>query len=155
MLRQCEGSVVKVCQFFTYRHKEDFRDLYQEIVCTLWESWPRFRNESSLNTWVFQIAFNVAGQRVRRKRRRPEFVQYDEKYYSALAEESEDPRYQKLYRLIDQLENEEDRNLLFLYLDRHRKHEIATLTNSTENAVKQRLYRIRKTLQKLKQENDG
>lgn len=155
MLRQCEGTVAKVCLYFSHRHKEDFRDLYQEIVCTLWESWPCFRSESSLNTWVFQIAFNVAGQHVRHKRRRPEFVQYDEKYYSAWVEESEDSRYRKLYQLIDQLQNEEDRNLLFLYLDGHRIHEIASLTNSTENAVKQRLYRIRQTLQKLKQENDG
>lgn len=154
MLHECEGSIVKVCLYFTRHQQEDFRDLYQEIVCTLWESWPNFRNQSSINTWVFRIAFNVAGQHVRRKRRRPEFVQYDAEYYSALVEESSDPYCQRLYQLIDKLQNEEDRNLLFLYLDRHRLREIAEIYHTTETAVKQRLYRIKQLLQKIEQETD-
>ena len=38
MLRQCEGTLLKVCLYFTDRRRDDIRDLYQEIACTLWES---------------------------------------------------------------------------------------------------------------------
>jgi len=62
MLRQCEGTLVKVCFYFTGRRRDDFRDLYQEIACNLWEAWPSFRGDSNVNTWVTRIALNVAGQ---------------------------------------------------------------------------------------------
>ena len=44
MLSQCEGILIKACLYFTDRRRDDFRDLYQEIVCTLWESWTPSAN---------------------------------------------------------------------------------------------------------------
>lgn len=85
MLRHCEGTLVKVCLYFTDRSRDDFRDLYQEIACTLWEAWPTFRGESDLNTWVTRIALNVAGQEIRKRKRLPQFVELDESFYDTLA----------------------------------------------------------------------
>ena len=45
MLKQCEGTLVRICLFYTRNNPEDFRDLYQEILCALWKSWPSFRGE--------------------------------------------------------------------------------------------------------------
>lgn len=78
MLRVCEGILIKVCRYFTRRRPSDFRDLYQEIVCTLWESWPEYRGESAPATCVTRIALNVAGQEIRKRKRMPLFVEYDE-----------------------------------------------------------------------------
>lgn len=151
MLHRCEGTLVKVCIYFSNRRRDDFRDLYQEIACTLWESWPTFRGESNVNTWVVRIALNVAGQEIRKRKRLPQFVELDERIYDLLADEATDLRYQPLYRLIDRL-GEDDRKLLFLYLDRHPLREIAEITGLTEPAVKQRLYRLRQQLIEIKQQ---
>lgn len=86
MLRHCEGTLMKVCLYFTDRSRDDFRDLYQEIACTLWEAWPTFRGESDLNTWVTRIALNVAGQEIRKRKRLPQFVELDESFYDTLAD---------------------------------------------------------------------
>ena len=153
MLRECEGTLVKVCLYFTNRSRDDFRDLYQEIACTLWEAWPTFRGESNLNTWVTRIALNVAGQEIRRRKRLPQFVVLDESFYDILAVEATDIRYHRLYNLIDRLDDDDERKLLFLYLDRKRLREIAEITGSTEAAVKQKLYRIRQQLIEMKQQD--
>ena len=153
MLRECEGTLVKVCLYFTNRSRDDFRDLYQEIACTLWEAWPTFRGESNLNTWVTRIALNVAGQEIRRRKRLPQFVVLDESFYDILAVEATDIRYHRLYNLIDRLDDDDERKLLFLYLDRKRLREIAEITGSNEAAVKQKLYRIRQQLIEMKQQD--
>lgn len=150
MLRHCEGTLIKVCLYFTDRSRDDFRDLYQEIACTLWEAWPTFRGESDLNSWVTRIALNVAGQEIRKRKRLPQFVELDESFYDTLADEATDLRYHRLYDLIDRLDDDDERKLLFLYLDRKRLREIAEITGTTETAVKQKLYRIKQKLNNLK-----
>ena len=39
---------------------EDQEDLFQEIVFQLWKSFPTFRNESKVSTWMYRIALNTA-----------------------------------------------------------------------------------------------
>ena len=133
MLSQCEGILIK--------------------VCTLWELWPTFRGESKPSTWVTRIALNVAGQEIRKRKRMPLFVEYDAAIHDILSDEATDLRYHPLYRLIDNLQDDYDRKLLFLYIDRHPLREIADITGTTEAAVKQRLYRIRQQLLEMKQQN--
>ena len=133
MLRHCEGTLIKVCLYFTDRSRDDFRDL---------------------NTWVTRIALNVAGQEIRKRKRLPQFVELDESFYDILADEATDLRYHRLYDLIDRLDDDDERKLLFLYLDRKRLREIAEITGTTETAVKQKLYRIKQKLNNLKTAED-
>lgn len=154
MLRQCEGTLLKVCLYFTDRRRESVRDLYQEIACVLWESWPKYRGESKLNTWVTGIALNVAGQELRKRNKAPLFVELDESLCDTLADEQGDSLYRRLYRLIDRLGNDGDRKLLFLYLDGKSNHEIAGLTGLTVVSVKKRLHRIKIKLKELNTQED-
>lgn len=154
MLNHCESILVKVCRYFTRRRPEDFRDLYQEIVCTLWESWPEYRGESAPTTWATRIALNVAGQEIRKRKRMPLFVEYDQSVHDILSDEATDLRYQPLYQLLDRLQDDYDRKLMFLYIDRKRFREIAEITGTTEAAVKQHLYRIRQQLIEIKNQDN-
>ena len=38
MLEHCRGSVLKVCLYYSKRNNENFQDLYQDILCALWET---------------------------------------------------------------------------------------------------------------------
>lgn len=154
MLQQNEGILIKVCICFTGRKRDDFQDLYQEIARTLWESWPSFRRESSQSTWVTRIALNVAGDEVTKRRRQPQFVELDENLYDTIAEEANDTIYNRLYNLINALDNDNERKLLFLYLDHKQLREIAEITGTTEEAIKQKLYRIKQKLRNLKETED-
>ena len=49
MLARCERTLFKVCLFYTDRQPDNVRDMYQDIVCNLWQAWPNFRHESKEN----------------------------------------------------------------------------------------------------------
>lgn len=49
MLVRCERTLFKVCLFYTDRQPDNVRDMYQDIVCNLWQAWPNFRHESKEN----------------------------------------------------------------------------------------------------------
>lgn len=142
MLNNCQRTIIQVCLRFTDRQPDSIRDLYQEIVTTLWEAWPGFQHRSSVNTWVRRIALNVSVTEIRRQIKQPCFVPIEDWACEKVAEE--DPLVPYDYdHLISQLEPEE-RALLFLRLDGLPLIDIAERLGTTEAAVKQRLYRIRK-----------
>lgn len=156
MLDQCKGIIVKVCLIFgPKRDRDSLRDAFQDIVCTLWESWPTYRGESSVETWVYRVALNTACAEHRRTKRMPQFVEMDENFYDSIADEAGDDRYQRLYDLIDRLSDDGDRQMVMMYIDRRPTEEIAQLTGLTPVNVRQRLTRIRKKLINLKERYYG
>ena len=150
--KQCEGSVIRVCAFFAGNNRENFRDLYQDIASALWESWPTYRGESKLSTWVTGVALNTARRYLEHQKRMPQFVELRENLCYNLADEASDPLYQTLYELIDSLDNDKDREIMYLYLANKKYSEIARETNTTESAIKQRIYRIKKKLKQLNEQ---
>ena len=140
VFKQYEGSVINVCAFFAGDNREDFRDLYQDIASALWESWPTYRGESKHNTWVTGVALNTARRYLEHRKRMPEFV------------ELRDTLCYNLYELIDSLDNDNDREIMYLYLANKKYSEIARETGTTESAVKQRIYRIKKKLKQLNEQ---
>ena len=129
----------------------NIRDLYQEIVCNLWESWPDFRGDSNTDTWVRRIALNVAVTEVRNHVKQPRFVPLEDWMYDTIADQETfaPPDY---YHLLSLLEPD-DRALLYLRLDHLSIRDIAETLSTTEAAVKQRLYRLRKKIDTLKQQD--
>jgi DNA-directed RNA polymerase specialized sigma24 family protein len=73
--------------------------------------------------------------------------------YEAIADEAAKapPDYYRLLGLLDP----DDRALLYLRLDRLSIRDIALATETTEAAVKQKLYRIRQKIDALKQEENA
>lgn len=152
VFKQYEGSVINVCAFFAGDNREDFRDLYQDIASALWESWPTYRGESKHNTWVTGVALNTARRYLEHRMRMPEFVELRDTLCYNLADDASDPLYQTLYELIDSLDNNSDREIMYLYLANKKYSEIARETGTTESAVKQRIYRIKKKLKQLNEQ---
>lgn len=152
VFKQYEGSVINVCAFFAGDNREDFRDLYQDIASALWESWSTYRGKSKHNTWVTGVALNTARKYLEHRKRMPQFVELRDSLCYHLADEATDPLYQTLYELIDSLDNDNDREIMYLYLANKKYSEIARETGTTESAVKQRIYRIKKKLKQLNEQ---
>ncbi len=77
----------------------------------------------------------------------------DESLVADLAEDS-DSRIEELYELIDLLPDDE-KKLLFLYLDHLSYAQIAEIADTPENAAKQRRCRIRQKLIQLHKQENG
>ena len=149
MLSRSQRTIFQICLHFTDHHPEHIRDLYQEIVCNLWESWPDFRGDSSTDTWVRRVALNVAVTEIRHHAKQPRFVPLEDWMYDTISEEIDKapPDY---FRLISALEPD-DRALLYLRLEHLSISDIAETLSTTEAAVKQRFYRLRQHIDTLKQ----
>lgn len=154
MLRRSQGILYRVCLAFTDRQPGSIDDLRQEIVCNLWQGWPKFRAESDTTTWVYRVALNTARSELRKQRRhgRHSTLPIDARLCDTLADEAADPRIEQLYSLIDRLPADE-KELVFLYLDGLTNAQIATVTGASEAAAKQRIYRIRQKLIILHQQD--
>ncbi len=152
MLTRCRGSVLRVCLFYTKLNGENFQDLYQDILCALWESWPSFKGKSKANTWATRIALNVGALKYRAHKRMPTFIHIDEEICNNIADETSVPYHDLLYQLIERLDSEEDRQLLYLYLDRKKQSEIAKILGISTEAVRQRIHRITEKLIKLNEQ---
>ncbi len=57
MLARCERTLFKVCLFYTDRQPDNVRDMYKDIVCNFWQTWPTFRHESNENMCETETIF--------------------------------------------------------------------------------------------------
>lgn len=153
-LSRCERTVFKVCLTYTDRQPDSVRDLYQEIVCNLWQAWPRFRRESSENTWVYRIALNTAAAQLRKRSRTPAIVQLTDEMVATLVDQQHEELENKLYRLIDQL-GTADKSLILLYLDNIPYIQIADIVGISETTARKRVERIKQKLIKLNTQDNG
>ncbi|HRB19714.1 MAG TPA: sigma-70 family RNA polymerase sigma factor, partial [Chitinophagales bacterium] len=66
-INQHQGILHKVCRIYCNNETER-EDLFQEMILQLWKSFPSFRKESKVSTWMYRIALNTAISGLRKKR---------------------------------------------------------------------------------------
>ena len=153
MLEQCHSMILRVCMVYADRDPDRIKDLYQDIICNLWKMYPRFEGGSSAKTWVYSIALNTAHLQYRTSSRRPRLVGWDDCPGGMVEELCADPEdgddeVARLYRLIDLLD-QEDRTILFLYIDRVPQHEIGKILNMSDLAVRMKIHHLKQKLKKM------
>ena len=66
-IKENEGIIYKVARLYT-NSAEDQKDVYQEIVYQLWKSYPSFKANSKISTWMYRVALNTAISHLKKKR---------------------------------------------------------------------------------------
>ena len=149
-VQQCDALIYSVCRLYGCRCDESTEDLYQEIVCALWESYDTFKGDSSFSSWLYSVARNTAVAYYRRNQlRQPEISLTDVERDFQDWHETPNPLVGELYYLIDQL-NADDRKLVGLYIDGYEYDEIAQQMNLSQQAVRTRMSRIKVRLREIK-----
>lgn len=141
--------IYKLCR--VYRDSpEDQEDLFQEIVYQLWKSYPSFRNESKISSWLYRIGLNTAMTVYRKKKppiayfeNLPEHI--DSETVTAVSENEE-----RLFSALRML-NDSEKAIMSLFLEDFSYQEIAIITGLTESNIGVRLNRIKTILKKILQ----
>lgn len=127
------------------------QDLAQETFIIVWQQLPKFRNESSIGTWIFRIASNNCLRQIEKEKRFSKTdlpINLEEK-----KQESMEPQIQMLYQFISELP-ETDRIIISLELEEVKQAEIAQITGLSEANIRVKIHRIKEKLtQKFK--NNG
>lgn len=148
MLLRMQSVLYRFCLAYTDGQPANVDDLYQKIVSKLWDGWGSFRNESDEITWVYRVAINTVRMEYREQQHSITFVPLDSQLLDSLADDSGDEQLETLYHLIDRLPDL-DKQITLLYIDDLTHAQIADLVGMSENAVKQRIYRIKLKLHKM------
>lgn len=132
-------------------NEEHRKDLIQEILINLWDSYPSFREDSKFTTWMYRVALNVAIQDLRKtKKKRLLFPKIDhlpdisEQHQSGVMEE----KLKLMHDAISNL-NKVEKAIVMLHLDEKPNEEIARIMGITQNYVRVKMNRIKVKLSKV------
>jgi len=155
IIQKNQGIIHKVCNIYCDT-EDDRNDLFQEIVVQLWRSYPTFRKESKVSTWMYRVALNTAITSFKKSKRRPdqnrltyENFQIEDEAYDTETEE----RIRSLHKAVNHLTGIE-KSIVLLYLENKKYEEIAEITGITQNYVRVKMNRIKKKLKKLMDTED-
>jgi RNA polymerase sigma-70 factor (ECF subfamily) len=149
LVKEHQGLIHKVCILYE-ADKEVRNDLFQEIVLQLWKSYPSFRGEAKITTWMYRIALNTAISGLRKLGRRIKTAELEEYHFniSDIDGDPQEERLQKLHWAIRQL-SEIERAMIMMALDEVPYEDIAETIGITQNNVRVRMNRIREKIKKL------
>lgn len=150
MINNHRGILYKVCNLYA-RNKDDKEDLFQEIILQLWKSFPNFRNESLLSTWMYRVALNTAISSFRKESKKPERQSISKAEFQIPDMDSipiENENLIMLNAAIQQLTRIE-KALIMLYLEEKSYQEISQILGISNSNVGVKLNRIKTKLEKI------
>jgi RNA polymerase sigma-70 factor (ECF subfamily) len=158
IVRRHEALVRSVLYRLT-GNADDAEDLAQETFLRVFENLARFRGDAALRTWILRIAANLARDRLRRRRRRPEPVSLDGGAHvvvPAAPEEGAPPARLALREMtralaagLEQLPFKQRAALTLKIVGDMNYGDIALALDMTRNAVKSNIHHARKRLTAL------
>jgi len=147
LIQEHQGIIHKICRLYR-DSKEDREDLFQEITYQLWKSFPAFKGEAKISTWMYRIALNTAIASFRKKRLDVEYQPVLPDLPDQEVNEEQAIRQERLFGALKQL-NESERAIITLYLDELSYRQIAEIIGINENNVGVKINRIKLKIQKL------
>jgi len=125
-------------------------DLFQEILIKIWNHLDSFRNESSISTWIYRIAYNTAITFSAKENKLANHAELPAEMELANPESTSlelEFQLRKLYEAINSLP-ETDRVIATLLLENNPYKTIAEVTGISENYVAVKINRIKSSLMK-------
>jgi RNA polymerase sigma-70 factor (ECF subfamily) len=148
VISEHRNLIFKICNSYC-SDPEDRKDLQQEIMIQLWNSFTKFDGRVKISTWIYRVALNTAISFYRKdlKIRRNNVPINDSVItLNTVEPDSEQDRNVKLlYDFIERL-NELDKALMILYLDDNSYKEISEVLGLSETNVATKISRTKKYL---------
>jgi RNA polymerase sigma factor (sigma-70 family) len=149
-INENQGLIFKVASIYT-NNNEDKNDLSQEIIYQLWKSFGTFQQKSSLSTWIYRVALNVAIYHLKTSKRKIKTEPLD-KHFLNFQETNNSDEIEEKWQLFKQhinMLNLLDKGIVLLYLENKSHEEIAQIIGISTSNVGTKLSRIK---EKLKQQ---
>lgn len=147
MIQQHERMILKVCAMYSFCPVADLRDLYQDAVVALWESYDSYKGLSKPSTWIYSVVMHTMLNKA--KKNRMKVVLTDEKLSLSEDEDYETNQIvDELRQVVNELPDDE-KDIMLMYMEGFDNHEIAQAKGSSYGAVATRLTRIKTKLRKI------
>lgn len=147
MIDDHQQIIYKICRIYRDT-KEDQEDLFQEIVFQLWKSFPTFRNESKISTWMYRIALNTSIAAFRKRAIQVDFRERIPEEFHPKESDDISEQEERMYEALRKLDTAE-KAIISLFLEDYSYIEIADITGISENYVGVKLNRIKNKLKSI------
>lgn len=147
IVQEHQRIINSLCKIY-YPEVEDQKDTRQDIILQLWKSYPFFRNESKISTWIYKVALNTILSKTKKEKREVLTVPISDKFENNLSMRNGDDDVQQLQQIISLL-HDVDKAIVILFLEGYNHKEIANTLSLTETNISTRFSRIKIRLQKL------
>jgi RNA polymerase sigma factor (sigma-70 family) len=143
---ELQPKIFKLCKGYFNGDEALANDVMQEIFIKVWQNHERFRQESSVGTWVYRIAVNTCLMHIRKSKGTKEWAaenlpdRPDETY-----DATTDQRLKKMYACIAELD-ETSRLIILMVLEGMDYVEIAAIVGISEDTLRVKIHRIKKSL---------
>lgn len=140
LVKQNSGRLQRIA--LRYANPGETEDLIQEILLAMWRSFPNFRGESRMETWVYRVALNTAFTGVRKSisvRNRDETYQGLYREASAPSSIAEKDILTEFLKSL----NDMDASVMMMALDGMTPKDIEEVTGTSANAITVRINRIK------------
>lgn len=135
-------KVFRICMGYV-NNTDLAKDMAQETFITVWQQLPKFRNESSLGTWIFRIASNNCLRQLEKQNRMP--MTGFPMHLAEGADMSIEKKVQFLYKCIAELP-EMERVIISLELEGVNQAEISNIVGLSEVNIRVKIHRIKEKL---------
>lgn len=147
-----KGVITKVCYMYA-TGQSHFKDLYQEVLINLWQSFDSFRGESAVSTWIYRVCINTCISCFRHSRHDRDNLSMSNPEMFALADFATDDQehaacLKEMYTLINRLPAL-DKAIILMWLDEKSYVEISEVTGLHRNNVAARIHRCKLKLMKM------
>lgn len=146
-LSQYNPMLHKLCRL--YRDSlEDCEDLFQEMIFQLWKSYPKFKGESKISTWIYRIALNTAIASFRKNTTKINYLTHLPELAEETSNDEMEFRQERLFAALKLLEDSE-KALIALYFEELSYQQMAEITGLNENHIGVKLNRIKTKIKKI------
>lgn len=146
-VHQHQRIIYKVCRIYR-DNREDQEDLFQEIVYQLWKSFPGFKSESKISSWIYRIALNTAIAVYRKPKLPVDLYKVLPDQIQTAQEKPVSENEERLFNAFRKL-NDAEKAVVSLFLEDFSYKEISEITGLSENNVGVRLTRIKNKLKEI------
>ena len=145
MIQEHQGIITNLCVLY-YPYFEDQRDARQDIILQLWKSFPSFRGESKLSTWIYKVSLNTILSKIKKESKAALTETLGPQHNSlVISHNSYDDDLQLLNHLLQSLKPL-DKAVIILYLEGYKNKEISQMLDLTATNVSTRLSRVKAEL---------
>lgn len=152
-IQENSGIISSICRSY-FPEQDDFKDARQDVILQLWRSFPTFRKESKISTWIYKVALNTILYKSKKERNHNLSEPISQKHMDQIASGADfkEDVILEFSWLISRLDDI-DKAIVILSVEGYANKEIALMLNLTATNVSTRLNRLK---QKIKQHcNDG
>lgn len=156
IVKAYDAKVYKLC-WYLLKNRSDAQDCTQDIFIAIFQALPHFKQESSLNTWIYRISTNKCYEYIRRKKRKKRFgihVQIDLFFSQTIASQQHNPEEIALaaekslffWKAVEKLPPQQQIAYTLYNVEDMSYQEIAAALQTSLSAVESMLFRARRKL---------